>query len=331
MTNMNRRPKRFPPPEFPPRRRAPFARMPPAVFPPVLGLLGLAMALREGLRQMDLPGAPAQLLAGVTVALWVFCALAYLSKVARRPAVVPEDLRVLPGRAGLAAAAAGGMVSAALIAPYAAGVATGLLVTSLALHAGLVLALIRVLWSLPPVARAVNPTMHLSFVGFIVAAPGAVALGLPGLASALLWATLPVAGIIWVVSLVQLVQAAPPAPLRPLLAIHLAPASLFATVAGLTGRAGLADASLLLACVIAVALIGAGRWVMAGGPSALWGAFTFPLAALGVAMLVVGHGWRLPGLGVLAVSMIAIPALAWFVLKSWPGGKLAERSNAADA
>ena len=44
-------------------------------------------------------------------------------------------------------------------------------------------------------------------------------------ASALLWATLPIAALIWGISLAQLIGRIPPAPLRPLLAIHLAPVS----------------------------------------------------------------------------------------------------------
>jgi tellurite resistance protein len=331
MTNTDPRPKRYPPPEFPPRRKPPFVRMPPAVFPPVLGLLGLAAALRDGLRTLELPTAAAQLLAGLTVALWAFAAVAYLAKLAQRRSVVVDDLRVLPGRAGLAAGTAGGMLAAGLIAPHAPGLAVGLLFASLAAHLVLAVLLIRLLASLPAIAREVNPTWHLSFVGFIVAAPGAVALGLPLLATVLFWATLPVAAAIWLLSLRQAFRTVPPAPLRPLLAIHLAPACLLATVAGVMGWTLLAEAGLVLACGIVVALLAAGSWIIASGPSALWGAFTFPLAALCVAMLGAGSGWREAGLVLLIINLAVIPALAWSVLRAWPGGRLAERSNAAGA
>jgi tellurite resistance protein len=43
---------------------------------------------------------------------------------------------------------------------------------------------------------------------------------------------IPVATGVWAFSLWQLFTRIPPAPLRPLLAIHLAPASLFAIVGG---------------------------------------------------------------------------------------------------
>jgi len=38
-----------------------------------------------------------------------------------------------------------------------------------------------------------------------------------------------------------------------------------------------------------------------------------------------------PGLAMLALSLATIPALVWLVLKDWPGGKLAARTNAAEA
>ena len=117
------RPKRFPPPEFPPRRTAAFAKTPPAIFPPILGLIGLAIALRLALGQLALDPGVGDLLAGVAVALWLFAAFAYGVKLLRRPGVVTEDLRVLLGRSGLAAMSMGGMAAATLIAPHAPEVA----------------------------------------------------------------------------------------------------------------------------------------------------------------------------------------------------------------
>ncbi|HOZ34108.1 MAG TPA: hypothetical protein PLM52_14625 [Tabrizicola sp.] len=108
------RPKRYPPPEFPPRRPALFARTPPAIFPPILGLLGLVLALRLAVARLGGDPGPADLVAGVAVALWGFATFAYLGKLARRPAVVLEDLRVLPGRSGLAAMTMGGMAVASI-------------------------------------------------------------------------------------------------------------------------------------------------------------------------------------------------------------------------
>ncbi|MCU0827036.1 MAG: tellurium resistance protein [Tabrizicola sp.] len=325
------RPKRYPPPEFPPRQVAAFARTPPAIFPPILGLLGLVIALRLAVGRMDWDQGPVDFLAGLVVALWAFSTLAYAVKAARRPGVVVEDLRVLPGRSGLAALTMGGMAAATIIAAHAAPVALGLMLAALIGHGVLAALLARLLLSLPPEARAVNPTLHLSYVGFIVAAPAAVALGWGGLATVLFWATLPVALAVWGLSAAQFAKAVPPAPLRPLLAIHLAPAALLSSVAGLLGipLAGMVFAGLGVA--YAVVLLVAGRWVTAAGVTALWGAFTFPLAALATALTVTGGIWIWPGVVLTAVALGVIPAIAWWVLKRWPGGRLAAATNAAEA
>lgn len=325
------RPRRFPPPEFPPRRPALFARMPPIVFPSILGLLGLVSALRLALGRMGWNMGPGDLAAGLVVALWAFAAVAYAVKVARRPGVVREDLRVLPGRAGLAALTMGGMVAAGLISAHSAPVGTALLVIALAGHLVLALLLVRLLASLPPEARAVNPTLQLSLVGIIVAAGPALALGWTVVAEALFWAVIPVTVAIWGLSLRQFAASVPPAPLRPLLAIHLAPAALLAVVAELLGKPVMAALFLGLGTVYAILLLTAWRWLTESGPSAMWGSFTFPLAAMASAMLVAGGAWLWPGLVLVAVGLGVIPAISWWVLKRWPGGKLAAVTNAAEA
>jgi tellurite resistance protein len=325
------RPKRYPPPEFPPRRAAVFARTPPAIFPPILGFLGLAAALRLALGLLGRDPGPGDLLAGVAVALWAFGALAYAVKIARRPGVVAEDLRVLPGRSGLAALTMGGMVAAGLLAVYSGTVAAVLLVLSLAGHAVLALLLVRLLLGLPPEARAVNPTLHLSLVGFIVAAAPALALGWGGLAQVLFWTTLPLAVVIWGLSLRQFARTVPPAPLRPLLAIHLAPAALLGSVAGLLARPEMAVMFTGLGLVYAIVLVVSARWLLEAGVTAMWGAFTFPLAALAMALLITGEVWLWAGIAVTGVALGVIPWTLWWVLKRWPGGKLAAVTNAAEA
>jgi tellurite resistance protein len=273
----------------------------------------------------------ADLLAGLAVALWAFAAGAYAVKVARRPGVVMEDLRVLPGRSGLATLTMGGMVTAGLVSVYSTAAGAALLVLALVGHAVLAILLARLLLGAPPEARAVNPTLHLSFVGFIVAAAPALGLGWTGLAEGLFWAVMPVAVTIWGLSLRQFMGAVPPPPLRPLLAIHLAPAALLALVAGLLAKPLLAMVFLGLGTGYALVLLATGRWIIAAGPSPLWGAFTFPLAALASAMLVAGGVWLWPGLALVAAGFGVIPAIAWWVLKRWPGGKLAAVTNAAEA
>ncbi|WP_333814940.1 tellurium resistance protein [Tabrizicola sp.] len=325
------RPKLYPPPEFPPRRPKLFAKTPPAIFPPILGLLGLAGAVRLALGRLGFDPGPGDLLAGAAVALWAFATMAYGVKIARRPGVVVEDLRVLPGRSGLAALTMGGMAAAGLVGAYGAQAAAGLLLLALAGHAVLAGLLVRLLLGLPPEARAVNPTLHLSFVGFIVAAAPALALGWGLLAEGLFWGTLPVALAIWGLSLRQFARAVPPAPLRPLLAIHLAPAALFGAVAGLLGMPELAAIFAGLGLVYAILLTAAARWLLQAGVTAMWGAFTFPLAALALALMAAGGVWLWPGIGVTVLALGVNPAILWWVLKRWPGGKLAAVTNAAEA
>jgi len=325
------RPKQFPPPEFPPRRAAKFAKMPPAVFPAILGAIGLVLALRRGFGALELPQGPVDLLAGLVLALWVFAAFSYTAKLLRRPGVLWEDLKVLPGRAGMAAATAGGLGLAAVLVPYAPGVALWVLYAGLALHAMMALAIARALMRLPSEGRGVNPAWHLTFVGFIIGGLAAAPLGQEALARGLIWATLPVAVVIWGISLVQLVRRIPPAPLRPLLAIHIAPAALFSTVSTLTGQGTMAMVFASLALAIFLALLWVGAWVADSGFSALWGAFTFPLAALASALIAVDSMLVWAGFGVLAVAVGFIPWVLWRVIKLWISGQLAAKTNAAEA
>ena len=325
------RPKAYPPPEFPPRRVPRFAKVPPAIFPPILGAVGLVLALRRGLAALHLPVEPADFLAGLVLALWAFAAFAYAAKLARRPGVLWEELRVLPGRAGLASATAGALAVAALLVPFAPAAARVMLFGGLALHGALALAVLATLARMPAEARGVTPVWHLSFVGFIIGGLAAVPLGHETLARGLLWATLPVAAAIWGISLAQLVRRVPPAPLRPLLAIHIAPAALFSLVAGAVGQAGLSLAFAGLALVLLLVLLAAGRWVAESGFSPLWGAFTFPLAALASALLAQDGLFLWTGLAVLAAAVGFVPYVLWQVLKLWPGGRLAAKTNAAEA
>jgi plastocyanin domain-containing protein len=48
-------------------------------------------------------------------------------------------------------------------------------------------------------------------------------------------------------------------------------------------------------------------------------------------MLREGGGWQVPGIVLTLVGLGAIPAILWWVLKRWPGGKLAAVTNAAEA
>lgn len=309
-------------------------RTPPAVFPPIMGLFGVGLGWRAAAPAFGLSPAIGELILGAVALLYCFALVAWLAKPLRRPSVVPEELRVLPGRAGLAAASLSLMLLSATLAPYIPSLARGLAVLAFSLHIGLLLVLIHVLRAGPPEGRVVTPVFHLTFVGFIIGGVAAIALGEPQIARIILWSMLIPAGVIWGLSARQLTKSLPPAPLRPLLAIHLAPASLFTIVAHGTGMTAAAHAFLALAVAILVALLLSARWLTVAGFSPLWGAFTFPLAAVSTALILVSQGQGMMGwIGgfLLAFCTLFIPVIAFRILRMWAGGTLAVKTNAAEA
>jgi tellurite resistance protein len=81
--------------------------------------------------------------------------------------------------------------------------------------------------------------------------------------------------------------------------------------------------------ILAALIIGV-RKITAGGFSALWGAFTFPLAATASLWLVLGDQWRIPGLAALVLSVLVIPPIAYRVSRcgcraNWPSGRTPRR------
>ena len=311
-------------------------KTPPALFPPVLGLFGLATAW---LRTPDAFGAPAgfgQLLSGAMVLIYLFTAGHYIAKVAARPGVVVEDLKTLPGRAGLAALTMSGMLFALALVPYAPLLARVALVLAILGHVAVLALVIRNLVTGPAEGRKVTPVFHLTFVGLIVSPIPALQLGWHGYASAIFWLTLVAALVIWALSALQFARETPPAPLRPLLAIHLAPAALLGTVAMLLGYAGLGLAFGAVAIVLLAALLAGGRWITEAGFSPFWGAFTFPLASFASLMMILagaGYGGVFKILGGLALvaATFLIPWIAVKVGQMWLKGGLAVKTNAAVA
>ncbi len=313
-------------------RQGLFRQTPPAAFTPVFGLLGLGLAWRRAADAFGLPDGPGEALLGAVTLLYIFVAVAYLAKVVRRPGVVAEDLRVLPGRAGLTAASLSILLLAAVAVPYSETLARGALYLGLATHTALALGYIRALVLAPAEGRRVTPVWHLAFVGFIIAPLSAVPLGHNGLATAIMGATIPVAVGIWALSAAQALRETVPPPLRPLLAIHVAPAALFATVGASLGMTTLAGWFAALVLALIAILAGMARWLTAGGFSPLWGAFTFPLAAAVSALFAQGgEPFRTLAAGLLIAATLGIPTIAWRVMKLWAEGKLGPRTNAAIA
>lgn len=306
-------------------------RTPPAVFPAVLGLLGLGLGWRRGVGEFALPPGFADLVLGAVTALALFALLTYVVKFARRPAVVLEDLRILPGRAGVAAAVLCLYLLAAVFGPISPGQARSILLLGMAIHAAFTVALLYVFATGPAEQRRVTPVWHLSFTGWVVAAMAALSLGLPELGRALFWLSLLIAIAIWSLSIHQFSRETVPAPLRPLLAIHLSPVAILGIVAHGFNADGLAFVFALIAAGVVVSFIVVGRWLTAGGFSPLWGAFTFPVAATANLWLSLGGIWRIPGAVLLIAATIGIPIIAAKIFKLWASGQLAVKTNAAIA
>lgn len=331
------RPPIFPPPQFPPVKLRPFQRMPPAVFPSIMGLFGLGLALRRGAGVIGYPPEIAELVLGAVCLLWLFATLGYLAKFAQRPAVIMEDLAILPGRAGLATMSLGVLLLAATLLPYSTIAATGVMFFGLGLHLIMAILILVALQRGPAEGRHVNPVWHLHFVGFIIAGLTAAPLGYDLLAKAIILITGTLAFALWAASILQLVRCIPPAPLRPLLAVHLAPASLLGTVALLLGMPKVAIGFALLGGLVLLALLVSARWIAESGFSALWGAFTFPLAAYASLLLGLGHAmgsgtlWVWLGLACLIAAIGVVPAIAVKVIQAWTKGSLAPKTNAATA
>jgi tellurite resistance protein len=306
-------------------------RTPPAIFPSIMGLFGLGLAWRRAGPALDLTAAPGEAILGAVTLLFLFAAMAYAAKILRRPKVLAEDLRILPGRAGVASAVLSVYLVSLTVLPYDTGVARGLLYAGLALHLLLVAVVIYVFATGPAAQRRVTPVWHLTFTGFIIAALAAVGLQSWGTALILFGVTAVTAAFIWAVSLEQIVREDVPPPLRPLLAIHLAPVALIGLVA-----AGMEFDAVAMGCggvaaLMLVWLIARAFWLTGAGFSALWGAFTFPVAATAALWLTLGGAWLWPGLAALVLATIIIPPIVWQVIRSWARGQLAIKTNAAIA
>ncbi|NRP12030.1 hypothetical protein XMM379_001956 [Aliiroseovarius sp. xm-m-379] len=326
----------FPAPKPIPPKAGLFQRTPPAMFPPLFGLFGLGLAWRRASESFAMPSEIGEMILGAVTLLFLFSVAAYLIKLTRRPGVFVEDLRVLPGRAGLASMGLAGYLMAAALVIYSPFWALVTLCLAGLWHLAVVLTVLRILIASAPEGRAVTPVWHLTFVGFIVGPIAALPLGLHIYAQAVFWVTFVIAAGIYGASALAFAKKTVPAPLRPLLAIHLAPVSLLGTVAYLLGDAQFGQALAWVAIVVFAVLVASARWLTADGFSPFWSAFTFPLVAFSTLMQITwlaggGEVFRLLGGLSLIFATLIVPPIAFRILKLWAKGVLAVKTNAAQA
>lgn len=306
-------------------------RVPPAVFPPILGLFGLGLGWRRAVDAFGLPRGLGETILGAVTLLFLFALLAYAVKLLRRPSVLVEELRILPGRTGVTAMVLCLYLLSITLAPYAGTAARSILVAGFAAHAALALLLIVLFVRGPAEQRRVNPVWHLHFVGFVIGALAATVFRHYIEAFGIFLATAVAAAVIWAISAEQMVKETVPAPLRPLLAIHLSPVALFGLVAHALDLEAVAMGSAGVAALLLAWFAVRARWLTEAGFSALWGAFTFPLAATATLWISLGGAWRVAGGVSLVAATLAILPIAWKILRSWAGGQLALKTNAATA
>ncbi|WP_370206609.1 tellurium resistance protein [Pararhodobacter marinus] len=323
-----------PPPPLVEKTPGLWRRTPPALFPAIMGLFGLGLAWRLlALQPGLLPLQPiGEAILGAVLLLYAFSLIAWLSKPLRRPKVVLDELNILPGRAGMVALTLSMVLAASALRPYAPELALVLVFLGMAALA-VVGALIT--WKVgtgPKEGRGVTPVFHLTYVGYILAPQTLIPLGFEGLSRVIFWVTMVSAVLIWLASLAQFLRRNPPAPLRPLMAIHAAPAAVFAGVAVWLGYPLIGAGFALLALAFVAVFAASAKWLLVSGFSPLWGALTFPLAATASAsVLALGQ----PGLWIGAVLLAFATGfnlfVAFQVFKSWAKGELGAKTNAAIA
>ena len=305
---------------------------PPAIFPPILGLFGLGLGWRRVPEVFSFPGQFAEFILGAVSLLFLFALVAYLAKVLRRPSALVDDLRILPGRAGVSTASMAAMLFAATLVPYSTFLAKFSLIAAMAAHFLVIAIVIAILAPQPLAARRMAPVWHLTFVGLIVAGVASAQLGWRTTTEINLILSMAAAITIWIGHLVLMASNPVPPPLRPTLAIHLSPAALLGIVSAGLGYGGLALAFGWLSILIAGLLVLRVRYLTEAGFSPFWGAFTFPLAAFANLMLILapqGALYKTLGGVSLVAATIIIPIIAFKVLKMWAGGSLATKTNAS--
>jgi tellurite resistance protein len=280
---------------------------------------------------LGIPGEAVELFLGGCTLLYLMMAVAYAAKLVRRPGVLHDELQVLPGRAGVAAAVLSMYLLAAVLAPYVPAAARVILLVGLGAHLALVGLSVLELIRAPAERRRVTPVWHLTYSGFVVGALVAPGVGFAQLGFVLAWVGAASALLIWGASAEQFRRERVPAPLRPLLAIHLSPGAILGSIALEAGQPGLALGFAVFAAALLVAFAGSARWMLNAGFSPLWGALTFPVAATAQLWLAMGGGWQIAGAAVLILATLGIPVIAFRVLRAWASGALAIKTNAAVA
>ncbi len=308
---------------------------PPAIFPVILGLVGLSLAWRGLGISFELTAGFGDILLGVTTAILAFFALSYLAKLVARPAVLMDDLKSPPGRAGLSAVSMSFIVLAAGLLPYGE-IARYVWWFGILLHAVIATFVVKSMAKSPPEGRSVTPFQLLPFVGLVTAPLAGVALGYGLLSQILTYISLLAFAVILFQLAAKFIRTRPPEPLRPTYAIILAPLSLFGMAFGQFGPEIGFTVFYIAVWAYAIALLVFAKWLTKAGFTPMWGSFTFPLATFtNINIMAMAKGYGLVATaGAIAGGLIST-ALIFFIshkaLKMWAKRDLAKKTGAAVA
>ncbi|WP_456387420.1 SLAC1 family transporter [Profundibacter sp.] len=309
---------------------------PPAVFPVCLGFMSLALGWRNAADVLPwISEDIGNLMLAASTGYFLWFVAFYLSKLIARPMVLFEDMHTSPARAGIAAMAMAMMLLAAALLPFGVSVPqvwwTGVVMQIIA--SAIVL---QAMWREPAEKRHFSTFQYLTFVGPVVGPIAGVPLGYVWQSTLLVLAAL-LAYVIVTTGILLTIRRNPVlTPLRPSMMIFLAPLCMFALGFGMLGYEVAFTVFYWAGSVMALGLLMLVPWMIKGGYTPIWGAFTFPIGAfLNVQVMAVakGHG-ILAVTGVYAAMAIGTPVVLYLVYRTvmeWVTGDLAKKSAAATA
>lgn len=311
-----------------------YRRTPPALFPCLLGLIGFALMWRK-LSEFGAPLWAGEAAGAIAMGLFGFTFACYIVKLILRPSVVLDDLKIGPARGAVSAGSVCLLLLSAILVPYDFRVAAVVWWFGVLMQ---VLYLICVLMTLKSVANmraTLTPVLLLPFVGMIVGAVAGPDLGYRTLSIAFLAISAPLYFWIATESLLNAKTRGVEPPNRAGFAILLAPPSVYAVASYYIWNDAVFFWFWLIALIAAVALVPFIPWMVRGGFKPSWGAFTFPLTAFTMAMMLgVQAGFPLSvvpmAIGV-ALATLLVPYVVFKTFKAWGYGKLAEATKAAIA
>jgi tellurite resistance protein len=311
-----------------------YRRTPPALFPCLLGLIGFALMWRK-LSEFGAPLWIGEALGAVAIGLFGFTFSSYVVKLILRPSVVLDDLKIGPARGAVSAGSVCLLLMSAIFVPYDFRVATAIWWFGIVMQIVYLICVLVTLKSVVNMRATLTPVLLLPFMGLIVGAIAGPDLEYRSLSIAFLALSAPF--YFWIVgeSLLNAKTRGVEPPNRAGFAIMLAPPSVYAVASYFIWNDVVFYWFWLFCLGVGIAMVPFIPWMVRGGFKPSWGAFTFPVTAFTMAMMLgIQAGFTLAvvpmAVGV-ALSTVLVPLVVFKTFKAWGYGKLAEATKAAIA